>query len=495
MEDTLGPLPELKHTYGSIPTAELADDPESHRQHSVGETVMETLHDAGEIIHDAGGAIIENLHEFTHEIVEASFILEGDNCSVHTFEGHATRRSEIANMTKNLVGCGVLSLPGGIAMFSSSPRAVLAATFWIVLLGTIVGYFCLLIGKVCKLTRSATYRECWEGSIGDWGGTLVSCCNALKAALANLAYSTILSQTFRSLFQTVGIELSNIQCLLIITIVGIFPLCLLKSLHVLAPFSVIGTAGIIMTAVAMVVRYSDGSYQAGGEFYDDLSVDLKPTFGHRNLVWSVQILPFICMLFEAFIMHYNSPRYYAELKQASIPRFATVVAWSFGLAAMIFVTMACAGYLTFGSHCDGFILNNYSPHDPLATLSRLAIAFSTLLTYPLVFMGFRDGVLDILEVPAEKQTSSNVNVLTIVLLSIITLIACFVSDLGLINAVGGGTLAAAIVFIFPALMYRQAVKDRGDRATSWQHREVIIALALMVFGVTLGIAGTWEALG
>ena len=168
--------------------------------------------------------------------------------------------------------------------------------------------------------------------------------------------------------------------------------------------------------------------------------------------------------------------------------------WSFGLSAAIFITIACAGYLTFGAHCDGFILNNYSPHDPLATLSRLAIAFSTLLTFPLAFIGFRDGVLDILEVPAEKQTSPNINMLTIVLLSIITLIACFVSDLGLINAVGGGTLATVIVFIFPALMYRQAVRDEGVRATASQQREVIIALSLMVFGVVLGVTGTWEAL-
>jgi len=157
------------------------------------------------------------------------------------------------------------------------------------------------------------------------------------------------------------------------------------------------------------------------------------------------------------------------------------------------VAIALAGLLTFGGHSDGYILNNYSPHDPLATLCRVAIAFSTLLSYPLCFIGLRDGVLDILEVPHSKHSSRNLEVLTFVLLTIITVIAIYVTDLGLINTVGGGTFATAIVFLFPAIMYQKAVKDLEDSATPRQKREVGVSLALMVFGVVLGIVGVWNA--
>jgi len=74
-------------------------------------------------------------------------------------------------------------------------------------------------------------------------------------------------------------------------------------------------------------------------------------------------------------------------------------------------------------------------------------------------------------------------------------IAVFVTDLGLINTVGGGTFATAIVFIFPAILYQKAVKNMGDLAEpGQQQREVVCALALVVFGVVLGFAGVWIAL-
>ena len=193
-------------------------------------------------------------------------------------------------------------------------------------------------------------------------------------------------------------------------------------------------------------------------------------------------------------MHYNSPRFYTELAEANIPRFTHAVVASFGLSAVVYVVIAVAGFLTFGGHCDGLILNNYSDHDPLAIFCRLAIAFSTLLTFPIVFIGFRDGVIDVFDVPMEKQTEDIVNCLTIVLLTFLTVTAIFWTDLSMINAVGGGTLAAAIVFVFPAFMYKAAVKALGDWALSRQHREVVLALALMVFGVLLGLVGVVQVL-
>lgn len=69
--------------------------------------------------------------------------------------------------------------------------------------------------------------------------------------------------------------------------------------------------------------------------------------------------------------------------------------------------------------------------DPLATASRLAVGISTLLTYPLVFIGFRDGMVDLLDVPIERQTSRNMDVLTLLLLTLPTVMAVFVTDLGM----------------------------------------------------------------
>lgn len=433
-------------------------------------------------------------------------------------QGHATIMNEIANVAKNLIGGGVLSLSGGIAFYADDPHAALSAVVWIILMGILLGYFALLIAKVCCVTKAATYRECWQRTMGEHGALAVSIANAVNPAMGNLAYAAILSQSFQSLLETIGIAVTRIESLWFITIFALLPLCLLKNLYGLAPFSVLGTAGVIMTAGAMVLRCIDGSYQQGGKYYDDILPEFRPSFGSRNQATSSQVLPLVCMLFQAFVMHYNCPRFYSELENASVPRFANVVAGSFGLSSVLYIVIAVAGFLTFGGNANGYILNNYSPFDPLATACRLAITFSTLLTYPLAFIGLRDGVLDIFHILAGHMqrnqhflaTTVDLNALTVVLLTLITVTACFVTDLGVINAVAGGFLATAIVFVFPALMFRQqAVKDaaaagnacgvdNNNNSISKPHpsrkMESTIALGLMVVGVALGLIGAWVAL-
>jgi amino acid permease len=78
-------------------------------------------------------------------------------------------------------------------------------------------------------------------------------------------------------------------------------------------------------------------------------------------------------------MHYNAARFYTELKDRSLPRFGIAVGSSFGISAAVYMAIASFGYLTFGGNCSGFILNNYSPYDPLATVSRIAVGVAVLV--------------------------------------------------------------------------------------------------------------------
>lgn len=173
-----------------------------------------------------------------------------------------------------------------------------------------------------------------------------------------------------------------------------------------------------------------------------------------------------------------------------MPRFGAVVATSFGISALLYMSMAAFGFLTFGAHCSGFILNNYSTHDVLATICRVAIAVSLVFTYPLPFIGCRDGILDLLMVPPAKRTSQNLNVLTIVMLFLISLLAMYFEDLGMVNAVGGALFGTAVVFIFPSLMFLKAVEQTQDAATL---REAYFCLALMCLGIVLGAIGVFLA--
>jgi hypothetical protein len=64
--------------------------------------------------------------------------------------GTSSILSEVANLSKNTIGGGVMSLSGGIALYANNPQAVLSAAAWLVGLGFLFGYFCLLyVASVC----------------------------------------------------------------------------------------------------------------------------------------------------------------------------------------------------------------------------------------------------------------------------------------------------------------------------------------------------------
>merc|ERR1711957_673477 len=100
----------------------------------------------------------------------------------------------------------------------------------------------------------------------------------------------------------------------------------------------------------------------------------------------------------------------------------------------------------------GFILDNYSYRDPLATIARFGVAVSVIFAYPLLFHGGRDGLLALWRTlqtsrRSRSSSSSGINdtvattttatatqqweseIVTVLLLSIVTTLAIWVNDL------------------------------------------------------------------
>ena len=187
--------------------------------------------------------------------------------------------------------------------------------------------------------------------------------------------------------------------------------------------------------------------------------------------------------------HFNAPKFYNELENNTIQRYNTVVASSFGIAIAIFVAFASLGFATFGKNCLGFILSNYSTKDSLIGLSRVMVSISLISTYPLVFSGCRDGALDLFGIPKENRTPTLLNNLSYILLTFITIAALLVKDLSFVLSFGGATLGNALIYIFPALMFRKVVKDMGDKASTSLKREVYFASFSGLLGLVMGAIG------
>lgn len=411
--------------------------------------------------------------------------------------GSASMTASIVNLIKSIVGAGVLSLPAGIAAFGNAPSALIPACFLIAFIGGLSGYGFSLIGRVCHYTGSTSYREAWEKSIGQETSIVPAASCTFKTTCATLAYSMILADTFRAIFATAGLTLSRSNTLMSITSLILLPLCLLKNLSSLAPFSLLGTIGMAYTAVAMGIQYFTKSYAfPAGKFLADVPSALQPSFGTTGAMGVLNPSSFIliCMLSTAYMAHFNAPKFYNELENNTLQRYNTVVSTSFAASIAIFAIMASLGFLTFGAGSSGLILNNYSNKDALMGLSRIAVAVSLVFGYPLAFAGCRDGVLDIAKVPLAKRTNALLNKVTVGLLSVITGMALTVKDVSFVLSFGGATLGNALIYVYPALMFRSAVKKMGDKATKGLKREVKFALSSAVLGIGMGAVGARMAL-
>ena len=95
------------------------------------------------------------------------------------------------------------------------------------------------------------------------------------------------------------------------------------------------------------------------------------------------------------------------------------------------------GFLTFGSASQGLILNNYATADPLAFLARLGICASIIFSYPLIFVGLREGVLGLLGLKASASKPSVHTLSTVLLLCATNGLALVLKNLGLVVSFGG----------------------------------------------------------
>jgi amino acid permease len=408
--------------------------------------------------------------------------------------GTATIPNEIFNLVKSIIGAGVLSLPAGIAAFGDAPSALIPSTILIALIGAISAYTFSMIARVCAFTGATSYADAWDRTRGKRTAWIVAASSALDCLAGNLAYSMVLADTSKDLLAALGIFVTRSNALLGLTSLVLLPLCLVKNLSSLAPFSLVGIMGMAYTSIAIGIRFFGGAYtKPAGKFLSDLAPHMQPSFGTTGALGALspKSLILVSMLSTAYIAHFNAPKFYRELKNNTMPRFNTVVFSSFGISVAVYAVVSAMAFLTFGSVTGGLILNNYSTKDALLSFSRFAVALSLIFSYPLLFVGSRDGLLDLIRVPEEKRTNSMLNQLSVGLLGIITLLALKVTDLTFVASISGALLGTALIFIYPTLMFRAAVKSNPTKGQKWERR---LCSVIATLGVAIGGVGAKMAL-
>lgn len=197
------------------------------------------------------------------------------------------------------------------------------------------------------------------------------------------------------------------------------------------------------------------------------------------------------MLATAYEAHFNAPLFFRELQNNTVPRYTKMVSTSF-LASVVTMTAVTAfGFLTFGGASNGFILNNYASSDRLASLARIFVATSIVFSYPLCFVGFRDGIRELLGTKAGEPKGRTA--WTVGLVSAVTAVSLKLTDLGFVNSFAGALIGSGIIYAFPALMFlrplREKIASGAEKVAAGVRREMAANNAILVTGVVMGVLG------
>jgi amino acid permease len=339
----------------------------------------------------------------------------------------------------------------------------------------------------------------------SWGTHTVAIVVVAKTFLGCWAFSIMLCSSFQPLLFSLGYtNITSAQAIILLTTIVLLPLCMSRTFSALAGFSAFGQLGTIFAVTVMIIRYLDGSYAApNGKYYATLQPQYLPQFGNQgwSAVFQPQALILVSILSTGYVAHYNAPKFYYELKDHTPERFNIVVGVSFICSAIIYGMVSSVGFLTFGGHCAGYILDNYSTADPLAFVARFGIVLSLAFSYPLLFIGGREGLLDLIKVPLPRRTPLFTKISTVMLLAVITLLAIAIPNLTFVLAFGGATLSTCLIYIFPALMLRAMVLNTtvnnnsgGKDASGLQTHdstagELKLTKIIMCCGTVAGVCG------
>jgi len=331
-------------------------------------------------------------------------------------------------------------------MFTHLPTSIhhcrlVPASILLAVLGALSAYTFQLYGRLTHDTQATNLGEVWERTKGKETSWIISASTFSFCFGVALVYSLVIGDFLSNLAMSFGRTLPAILAqrqfwILSVTLSTLLPLCNLKSLAALAPVSILGTAGTLLTTLFMAIRcpaivasspYSVATSGAIGKFAAAATPALAPQFNTYSNLVSPAALIIAGMSTTAYLAHFNAPEFYhgfrntkiseddsdtttkttvldnsiaveeeeSNDRRAALQKFGKMTGMGFaGVTVMNVIIMAC-GFLTFGGNCAGVVLNNYATADRGAIFSRLLMTISVIGSYPFLFGGCKTAFLQL----------------------------------------------------------------------------------------------------
>lgn len=369
------------------------------------------------------------------------------------------------NMSTNLIGSGMLALP-----WSLRESSLISGLLILCVMCVLNGVTMVMLAKTCEMARSFNYQVLGTRSMGRRMGVIIqvvmlfytfSSCLSFVILLGDFVPNAI-SAARNDQFGLTGDTLRT-YVILVMGVVILLPLSFIRNLHSLRFTSAISLLSIFYTIFLLCFSLC--------HHVTPISQGLR--------VWDGSVCTFssVAIMNVLFTAHYNGPRFYQELKDRSLPRFAKTVAGAMAMAFAVYATMGIVGYLRFGNESLGNILNNFAVNDTYAIVARLVLAVGVSCSFPLCFHAIRTSIFtlfapDLLITSNQVLTSLRYVLLTVLLVGINLVLGILLKQLEVVMIYKGSIFGCGVVYVFPCIMFlRLKRKERAIRDANQKQQQ------------------------
>lgn len=428
----------------------------------------------------------------------------------------ASSTSSILNLTKTIIGSGMLAIP-----FAYKQDGIFTGVLLTILsfLMTSIGlYFFILVADFISFVEKnpkeqVSFESMCKLVYGEKNYKKNSIIFNLPMFLQCFGVCLSYLVLIGGIFHTLVPKFETYVYILLTTVV-IIPLCFLPKLDNLKYSSMLGLGFICYISLFIISEiFIDSSLPIWNKVILEYGINWLTISSIKECLSSFSILIF------AFTASMNILPIFNESADRSLKNIRKVIIVSVGASCGLFIVLGLIGYLSFGKYTDiqGNILLNY--HNKFVT--NCCLSFTVLVSFPLMFyplrmctnslidsfeMYFKNNSIEETQPLVSENDSTSVfmsenrfKMITIFNLVLIYSLSLLVKDFTLVLALVGGIAATAISFILPGFILWKVFtleKYEVEIRQYTKNKGLLVAMSkiLIIFGFLIMILSVYSTL-
>ena len=291
--------------------------------------------------------------------------------------GTATVGSSTINLTKTIVGAGMLAIP-----FVFKNDGVLVGIILTLLAATTSGFGLFILARCSKVLSNPRTSSFFTLCMITYPSLspLFDVAMIVQCFGVGLSYLVLIGDIFPSLFG------GERNFWILASAIIVWPLCSLKKMDSLRYSSIVGLMALTYIFILVISMFVLKTI-----IQQDATIERGPVNWFHVYSWKGLLSSFSIVIF-AYTGSMNIFSIINELEDNAMTEINKIINYSISISSFFFLSVGITGYLTYGSNTLGNILLNYDPNSPWIYIANFCLASMLILSFPLLFHPLRIAV-------------------------------------------------------------------------------------------------------